>query len=78
MLRLFKPEAPFLYFGLRYIIDDKTVVNGYMNDDILFQTPNIIEYKPDPIVAATKKHLDGYVKHFTEQIGLYGQQVINH
>lgn len=39
------------------------------------QTPNVVQYKPTPVVAPTKEHLNAFVKHITEQMGLYGQQV---
>lgn len=41
------------------------------------QTPNVVVYKPDAKLDVTKSHLDGYIRHFMEQVRIYGQQV-NH
>jgi hypothetical protein len=39
------------------------------------QTPDVIHYKPDPKVDATKSHVDAFARHFHEQVRIYGDQV---
>ncbi len=39
------------------------------------QTPTVREYKPDPRVEPSKRHLESFAKHFAEQTAIYGEQV---
>jgi len=39
------------------------------------QRPNL-KYKPDPLISSNLNHMDGFQRHFAEQIYNYGQQIL--